>query len=591
MAETFKTITKKYGVRIIVVLLSMLFLCTFISRKEGFHMDEILAFQLANAEYNPWIVPTQPVGRLAKFMDEHIDGESLGETVSNIGFIVKDTLTNRGGSILANYKADVYESPVWISKETFRDYVQCDFGDDFNLLSVYFNVKDDNHPPLHFMLLHMMTSIFKGEISVWHGCVINLIAMAATLWLLGLIGDIIFKNKKNSLGLMVLYGVSMGIVATTLWIRMYALLTLWTVWGLYLHLRKYARVEQDSFLRVNSKNSKARWIGSVGLLVVTVLSFWTQYFGLFFILPLALVTVVLLAKEKRLQEMWAYIRTMVTAAVIGVCVYPFAIGDVFFSSRGTEALSQWQNGLSEYIRRLSAFGKILADNVAGGVVLFVLVLAIPILFAIVMKISKKGEEDYRFNGTTFMLCVIPTIIYFLLAAKMSPYFVDRYIMAIFPMMALVVMLLWDSLGMWIKKEKAVSLLTAGMILICVVCQYIQLQDGHTYLYKRYETQLQTAKEYAQYPLVCFYDGYGFYENVMEMEQYEQTMLVKASELASMNEERIQVARSGYVALIKYPGDEAGKAQLAQVMDVFGGSSAKLIYEGGAFGDAIYLVTP
>ena len=112
MAETFKTITKKYGVRIIVVLLSMLFLCTFISRKEGFHMDEILAFQLANAEYNPWIVPTQPVGRLAKFMDEHIDGESLGETVSNIGFIVKDTLTNRGGSILANYKADVYESPV-----------------------------------------------------------------------------------------------------------------------------------------------------------------------------------------------------------------------------------------------------------------------------------------------------------------------------------------------------------------------------------------------------------------------------------------------------------------------------------------------
>ena len=164
-------------------------------------------------------------------------------------------------------------------------------------------------------------------------------------------------------------------------------------------------------------------------------------------------------------------------------------------------------------------------------------------------------------------------------------------MAIFPMIALVVMLLWDSLDMWIKKEKVVSLLTAGMILVCVVCQYIQLQDSHAYLYKGYETQLQTAKEYAQYPLVCLYDGYGFYENVMEMEQYEQTMLVKASELASMNEERIQAARSGYVALIKYPGDEAGKAQLAQVMDVFGGSSAKLIYKGGAFGDVIYLVTP
>ena len=128
-------------------------------------------------------------------------------------------------------------------------------------------------------------------------------------------------------------------------------------------------------------------------------------------------------------------------------------------------------------------------------------------------------------------------------------------------------------------------------MVCVVCQYIQLYDGHAYLYKGYEAQLQTAEEYAQYPLVCLYDGYGFYENVMEMEQYEQTMLVKASELFAMDEERIQVSRNGYVALIKYPGDEAGKAQLAQVMDVFGGSSAKLIYEGGAFGDAIYLVTP
>ena len=109
-------------------------------------MDEILAFQLANAEFNPWIVPTQPVGRLAKFMTEHIDGDTLGETVSNIGFIVQDTLKNRGSSILANYKADVYEAPVWISREMFQAYVRCDSGDDFNLLSVYFNVKDDNHP-------------------------------------------------------------------------------------------------------------------------------------------------------------------------------------------------------------------------------------------------------------------------------------------------------------------------------------------------------------------------------------------------------------------------------------------------------------
>ena len=594
MIETLKTLRKKYGVRILIVILSMLFLCTFISRKEGFHMDEILAFQLANAEYNPWIVPTQPVGRLAKFMTEHIDGEKPGETASNIMFIVKDTLTNRGSSILANYKADVYEAPVWISRDMFQAYVQCDSGDDYNLLSVYFNVKDDNHPPLHFMMLHLMTSLFKGEISVWHGCIINMVAMAGTLWLLGLIGDIVFKKKSSTLALMIFYGFSMGIVATTIWIRMYALLTLWTVWGLYLHLRKYSCVEQDSFVRMNGKKGKAKWIGSVGLVIVTVVSFWTQYFGLFFILPLALVTVILLAKDKRMQELWAYIRTMVTAAVIGVCVYPFAIGDVLFSDRGTEALSQWQNGVAEYIGRLAAFGNILAENVAGGVVAFLLAVLVPAVCICVkfFKVKKaSGSIPAKTAWWQLVMCGVPTLVYFLLASKMSPYFVDRYIMAIFPVTALVVVWIWDRASDLFAKEKQYAGICIAMAVLFVVWQGMDMSGNHAYLYTGYDEQLAVAEAYAEYPMVCLYPGYSFYENVMEMEQYQQTMLVKSEELASMDESRTEVTAEGYVALIKYPGEESGQTQLEQVMQVFGGWEAQLLYEGGAFGDVIYLITP
>lgn len=587
MTKRIKSVGKKYGVQIAIILLSMLFLCAYVSRKEGYHMDEILAFQLANAEYNPWIVPTQPVGRLAKFMNEYVDGENLAETVSNIGFVVKDTLTNRGSSILATYKADVYEAPVWISRDMFQAYVQCDTKDDFNLFSVYFNVKDDNHPPLHFMLLHLMTSMFKGEISVWHGCVINLVAMAITLWLLGEIGELVFQKKGSKFVLMILYGFSMGIVATTLWIRMYALLTMWTVWGLYLHLHKYMCIGQDSFVRIHAKKAKPKWVGSVGLLLVTVLSFWTQYFGLFFILPLALVTVLLLIKDKRYQEVWAYIRTMVTAAVIGVGVYPFAIGDVLFSARGTEALSQWQNGLGEYIGRLAAFGGVLAENVTGGVVPFAGMLCIPGIMLLAVCIYRKQKPA---NHAALLLCGVPTLVYFLLAAKMSPYFVDRYIMAIFPMTALVVVLLWDEAACHIS-EKAFT--AAGITVAAALCvlQVVQTDGKHTYLYQGYAEQVKVAEAYAAYPLVCLYDGYGFYENVVEMERYEQTMLVKASELSGMEQSRVAVAGEGYVALIKYPGEENGKAQLELVMDTFGGSKADLIYAGGAFGDAIYLVTP
>lgn len=581
MTETLKQFQQKYGIRVGIVLLSMLFLCTFICRKEGYHMDEVLAFQLANAEYNPWIVPTQPVGRLAKFMAEYVDGDSFGDTLSNMTFILKDTLVNGGDSILANYKADVYEAPVWMSRDIFRNYVQCTTEDDFNLASVYFNVKDDNHPPLHFMLLHLMCSVFKGDMNPWTGCVINLAAVAGVLWLLGAIGDMLFQSRYSTYACMILYGFSVGAVATTIWIRMYALLTLWTVWNLYLHLRKYVGAEGDSFGRcVRRKNGKAAWLGSVGIFLVTVASFWTQYFGLFFILPLALVTVILLIKEKRKDELWAYMRTMVTAAVVGVCGYPFAIGDVLFSSRGTEALSQWGNGLADYLERLASFGAVLAQNVAGSTVLLLLLIVIP---AVVLM---SGRQTW---SVKWCLCGIPATVYFLLAAKMSPYYVDRYIMAIFPMAALLLTGLWDA-AVCTKGKKwpvlilVVAVLTAGVSVVWNGGQ-------HTYLYTGYREQVEVARDYGEYPMVCLYPGLSFYENVMEMEQYCETILLKEEELASVSEEQIQVAAAGYVALIKFPQEHSGAAQLEKVMNVFGGSQAQLLYEGGAFGDAVYLVTP
>lgn len=588
--KTWNSLRKKYGVRIFIVMLSMLFLCTFVARKEGYHLDEILAFQLANAEYNPWIVPTQPVGRLAKFMAEHIAGENLGETISNISFIVEDTLKNRGSSILANYKADVYDAPIWIDREMFQAYVRNDSSDDFNLLSVYFNVKDDNHPPLHFMCLHLMTSLFKGEISPWHGCVINLAAMAGVLWLLGLIGDIIFKKKSSSLALMILSGFSMGMIATTIWIRMYALLTLWTVWGLYLHIRKYIGVDQDSFYRIHRKNGKIKWLGSVSLFVITLLSFWTQYFGLFFIIPLAVVTAVLLLKDKRVREFWSYVRTMFSAAVVGVGLYPFAIGDVLFSERGTEALSQWQNGFIEYVERLKSFGSILARNVVGNQWIFAAAILIPTV-VIFYHIIKKIKAHNQIEGWKIAMCGIPTAGYFLLAAKMSPYFVDRYIMAIFPITALVLVWMWDcAMDVCGLKSKCAAGVCITTAIFVTLLSNINMKGHHTYLYSGYDEQVAVAEEYREYPMVCLYLGSGLYENVIEMEQYAQTILLKPEELSSMDETRAEVTKAGYVALIKYPGEESGKEQLKQVMDVFGGTKAELLYEGGAFGDAIYFVT-
>ena len=181
----------KNRAQLLTLLLVAGVLCCFVVKKEGYHMDELLSFELSNAQYNPWIVPTQPEGRLAKFMREEVQGESFGETVGNLFDIGMDVVKNRGNSKLLQYKADVYPEPVWISGEQFTDYVTVGKGDRFQYFSVYFNVKDDNHPPLHFMLLHTMSSFFPGVTAPFLGDTINILAILGCILCFFRIGSLL----------------------------------------------------------------------------------------------------------------------------------------------------------------------------------------------------------------------------------------------------------------------------------------------------------------------------------------------------------------------------------------------------------------
>ena len=95
---------KKILPELLAMVLCLLFMGIGISQKEGYHMDELLSFELANARYNPWIVPTQPVGRLAKFVEKEIQGDTFTETVGNLKDTIADVLKNRGNSKLLSYQ-------------------------------------------------------------------------------------------------------------------------------------------------------------------------------------------------------------------------------------------------------------------------------------------------------------------------------------------------------------------------------------------------------------------------------------------------------------------------------------------------------
>lgn len=574
----------RYGKRIgqaaaLVCVLAVL--CFFVAQKEGYHMDELLSFELSNAEFNPWIVPTQPVGRLAKFVKEEIRGASLGETLANLADTARDVAENGRDSKIVRYQADVYPEPVWIQAEQFQEYVTVGADDGFNYLSVYFNVKDDNHPPLHFMLLHTMSSLFRGTVVPFLGCFINILAILGCCVCFFYLGTLLEAHGTipDGYGRMwgvcacLLYGFSVGAIATALLIRMYGLMTFFCVASFTLHMKKWL---ERGFARKNR-----------ALAIVTVCGFWTQYFFLFYCLTLAAVTAGLLIAGKRYRELKRYIRTMVLSAVAGVAVFPFAVQDVLASGRGEEALRNLGQGLSGYGSRLAAFGAMLVKGSFGSLLSGCLVLGCVLLALCLVKFRKrKGTvteeaQDNPGGLPLALLSALPCLCYFLLAARMSPYLVDRYIMPLFPFAAMGLALTVTKLLGAFRVKKRYLLLPVIALAVINVISY----DGE-YLYKGYEKQLEVARQYSGLPCICVYDGVGYYENLLEFTQYERTLLLRLGELTERQDTSDLTSLSRMVVLRKEGVEEEA---VMEALASYGWKAQRLFSAADSVhGDSLYL---
>lgn len=560
---------KRNKIQLLVLLLIAAVHVGFVSQKEGYHMDELLSFELANAEYNPWIVPTQPQGRLAKFMQEEIYADTFGETAGNFFGAVKDVLQNRSGSKLLSYQADVYEEPVWISREEFQAYVTTGQRDRFNLISVYFNVKDDNHPPVHFMLLHLISSVFPGTVSVWFGCIINLCTLVGICACMMAGGTLLERHgvlpegmgKKWGILAAVFYGFSAGAVATTLLIRMYGLMTFCCVLTLYFHVKKWL---EGSFDKKNK-----------GLIAITIIGFLTQYFFLFYCILLAVVTVVLLWTKKRIPELKRYIRSMIIAAALGVCLFPFAVADVLSSGRGVEALQNLGNGWMDFFSRIGTFGTILLESCFGNFWLGLVLLTAIAVAGICGLVRSKTTG----KGLLWML-LLPPVGYFLLAAKMSPMFTDRYIMAVFPFVAMITALLL----VWLCKKCKKYELPLYAIISVAFAGLLFFYDG-TYLYEGYEEQLEISEEYKNLSCICLYEGSGYYDNLLEFTNYEKTLLVTPAELLERKDVAELNAMSELVIVKKGIIQEA---DLQEILRRYQWEVTEVLIEDGACSDTVYL---
>jgi len=568
-----------YWPEFLIFLVCGILLVWGICQKKGYHQDEMLSFEFANAEFNPWIVPTQPQGRLAGFVEQELEGLSIGQFAARLWELTLDVVKNRGNSELLSYKASVYPEPVWIERQSFIDYITVDNKDAFLYLSVYFNSKDDSHPPLYYMALHTVSSLFRKRALPWMGCSLNLLFVFGVMFCLMKLGRkcMILLNCSSAGriagdGCALLYGLSMGALSTTLLIRMYAMLTFFCILLLWLHMNKLFGNDKDQ--EGFQKHNKI-------LVLITVLGFWTQYFFLFYCLPMAAVTVVMLFRAKRTKEVIRYLISMMTAALIAIIGFPFAIQDVLSGDRGTEVLHSISQGLSGYADRITSFASILCRETGIVSVLFLLLICLS--WGIIRKTRPADAKQLA----TFL--IVPGMFYFFLAARVSPFLVDRYIMPLFPLVLLVGMVGACSAIclLAVRKEKLITVSLILMIGFLSVSQiYLTLYEKNPYFYESYVGQEKISEQYAALPCICVYDGVRYYENLPEFTHYEKTLLLTEQELEKREEKTSLEELSEVVLLIK---EKSCEQEILACMEQYHLLPEKVLYAGDAESDTIILL--
>lgn len=410
---------KENRILLLVILISVLLSIFYGFQKEGLFLDELYSYGLSNSNYAPFV--------------ENIKGGNFIDKV--------------------------------ITKEELSNYITVAEGEGFNYGSVYYNQSQDVHPPLFYMLLHTVCSFFPGVFSKWFGLGLNIVIYVATLIVLYKTSELIFKNKKVSLTVAFLYGISNAGLSTANMIRMYMLLTFFTVLLAYFILK---------FL------GQKKWQDCVAIGLTIFLGLFTQYYFVFYAFFVCAGVVIYLLCKKDIKNAAIFGVSAVLGVALMYLCYPVCVEHLFADKvvSGGSAVSNLTN-LSTYAWRIKHFTTDLKDSIIVAVWISIL-LAIVVLFGIKKKRISCETKEVRIN---VLLLFIPAIFTHILAAIISPYLIIRYIYNIIPMFMLVpAYLLYRMLDI---KNGDKKWLFGTVALIAVLAFVTLANQGPTWLYRNY----------------------------------------------------------------------------------------------------------
>ena len=283
---------KKKSISVYEILLAVLVLVqlcyttyVFVHQKQGFHMDEIWSYGLANSTDGPFLDVRDGVGYWDITVDQF---ENLNE---------------------------------WVSGELFHDYLTVQPDERFDYASVWHNQTLDVHPPLYYILLHTVCSFFPNQFSGNYAFFLNVIFLIGTQIYLYLLTRRLSGSPATALVTCVLYGGGMGALSTFVFLRQYGMVTMLAVAYTY-----YAVMYYGAERKGEDRRKDRRYLA--GAVITAFLAFMTQYLGVAYVGILTACMCLMLLAHKELRRMFVYGGSLLAALGVFLLIYPSALRQV-----------------------------------------------------------------------------------------------------------------------------------------------------------------------------------------------------------------------------------------------------------------------
>lgn len=361
------------------------------------------------------------------------------------------------------------------------------------------NVKGDDHPPIYFLTIRLMSILMKGSISKWVGLSVNLICVLGLCLMAYLIFYWISRKKLTALLACVALSTLPSVLTNGMLIRMYCMLTAWGM--LYVFL---------SYLIMQDINKWFKYFLYLALAGTTAAGFLTQYYFAVFAVGFTAVHTIFCIIKKRWKEMCLYITSMVMSVAIATMVWGEWTEQIFEGYCGEEVFSQASNFskiFTEILFGLTCIPKLMFYN-------FYIIGIILIVAGVIFLVYKKDK-----NITFIGMLLITSVFYSLIITHVTPtYYLDyRYFYMPAAIAYIAALLMVISCAGYLPVGNAHKILNAVLCAVIgfniLTAAFDDMSMGYVDKTGEFIQNRETLREYGNLPWVYYgYESWPMMQN-------------------------------------------------------------------------------